>query len=377
MYQNFIPNSVAKNLFGGIAGYLGLEAFPTNSFMTARTEACIQISTEMQKDEWNRLQKQKMSDFERRSAFATWQSQNFGSNSSDQKAQQLLDKANNQAGILWITKMVYGLFSPVSIGIGQAERNTRDKLKGYVNAKAFKGDYAKAVSQYIKDNPWATPVSITGSRSTKGNYLPETRQVYDYIDNNMNMVQKYPAAILAYGPTLSSKDKFYGPALQLEIANGLRERRVPEDFYKAFLVANGNAFYYNAIKPMYEKNRTAPGAYKWKTDSLTKYGQNFNTDWFSSYNDKKSVTNKWAAVQDLKDLMKEDAYKNRPETAIYQQIIDKGIPQLQQAVALVQKGKATYQEVKDWWQAQMDALKQNKGTSIATPGIDAVFYNLG
>ena len=403
MYQNFIPNSVAKNLFDGISGYLGLEAFPTNSFMTARTEAFIQIATEMQKDEWNRLQgtgnptfslssttnwyepnlansirqKQNMSDFDVRTAFARWQSQNFGPKSSDQKAQQLLDKANNQAGMLWITKMVYGLFSPVSIGIGQAERNTRDKLKGYVNAKAFKGDYAKAVDQYIKDNPWATPVSITGSRSTQGNYLPETRQVYDYIDNNMNMVQKYPAAILAYGPTLSSKDKFYGPALQLEIANGLRERLVPEDFYKSFLVANGNAFYYNAVKPMYEKNKTAPGVYKWKTDTLTKYGQNFNTDWLSSYNDKKSATNKWAAVQNLKDLMKEDAYKNRPETAIYQQIIDKGIPQLRQALTLVQQRKATYQEVKDWWQAQMDALKQNKGTSIATPGIDAVFYNLG
>lgn len=386
LYQDLVPNSLVRNLYEGVAGVSGFQNMTTDSYMTAKIEAFTQYATQLQEQEWNKLRKERFSsdsmtdNFLRRTAFAQWQSKTFGTNATPTIMNHMLDEANRHAAVMWLAKLV-GSFSPVSIGFGQADDNIRSQLNGYVTAKVFKGNYMAAVDQFIKDHPYATLQSLYETKSSNGNYMgPENKELYIYVENNMGVVQQYPLAALAFGPNTTKDPNFYEPANQVLLSSNLRYRETPEQFYNSFLVAIGNAWYYNAVKPMYEANRHSSGAYTWKENIMQEYGQNYNPSWYSNYLSAASSTEKVQALDQLKEMLELPQYKNYTVNGvnvadIYRQLIDAYNKDLKPLLDQAAKGEVTYQSVQDWWQENMAAIAAQNPE--AAPGINAVFSSLG
>ena len=397
LYQALVPNSVARNLIGSLGYFTSLGGGPgwsnmvTDSYMTAKIQAFTQYATQLQEQEWNRLEKKKYQgtpqtqDFERRTDFAQWQSKTFGTNANGVIANQMLDEANRHAGIIWAAKLL-GSFSPVSIGVGQADGNIRDQLKNYVTDKKFKGNYMKAVDQFIHDHPYATLQSLYETKSSNGNYMgPENKALYTYLTNNMDTVQKYPLAALAFAPDTSKDPNFYEPANQVLMSSNLRYRLTPNQFYGQFLIASGNAYYYNAIKPAYEANKKSKGIYAWKQNVMQQYGQNLNPTWYTNYTSNPTATNKIQALDQLKTMLTLPQYKNYTVNGVnvgdvYRQIIDYYEKNVSADnpngyLAKAARHQFSYQTIADWWQSTMADIA--KKIPEAAPGINAVLSNLG
>ena len=384
LFGTFVPNSIARNVIEGVRGYASSNAgsdFTLNSYNDCKLEAFTYTATEMQREEWNKLAKTQFSknpeedNRVRRAEFAMWQSKTFGANADSAQQQKFLDQANNRAGLIWAAKLGLGLFSPVALSTGNAEQGLVSKFNNYIKDPKYAGDYNKAVSAFLRDNPYGTLATMYKSKSVRGNTIPETQTAFNYVDKNFDIINQYPYAALAYGPNLSADTKFYYPAYQLELADGLRQRQTPDAFYKSFLIANGNAYYYDAVKPYYEAHKNAPGAYAWKTKQIDNYGNNFNTVWRSNYKLESSIGIHAQALQELNQMMLLPQYKNLPVTKNYEQIMGWVNTILAEAIKQAKSGNVSYQQVQDWWQSKMDAYK--KIYPEATPGIDAVFYNQG
>ena len=384
LFGTFVPNSIARNVIEGVRGYASSNAgsdFTLNSYNNCKLEAFTYTATEMQREEWNKLAKTQFSknpeedNRVRRAEFAMWQSKTFGANADSAQQQKFLDQANNRAGLIWAAKLGLGLFSPVALSTGNAEQGLVGKFNNYIKDPKYAGDYNKAVSAFLRDNPYGTLATMYKSKSVRGNTIPETRTAFNYVDKNFDTINQYPYAALAYGPNLSADTKFYYPAYQLELADGLRQRQTPDAFYKSFLIANGNAYYYDAVKPYYEAHKNAPGAYAWKTKQIDNYGNNFNTVWRSNYKLESSIGIHAQALQELNQMMLLPQYRNLPVTKNYEQIMGWVNTILAEAIKQAKSGNVSYQQVQDWWQSKMDAYKKIYPEAI--PGIDAVFYNQG
>ena len=384
LYQALIPNSVLRNLIVGIRGFASSNNgsdFTQNSYNNAKLEAFTYTVTEMSRTEWNRLSKIKYSNdaiddkFLRSKAFAEWESKTFGAAADSWQQQQFLDAANKKAGLIWAAKLVFGLISPIAISTGAAEQKLRDQFRNYIADKKYKGNFAAAISAYERDHPYATLETISKSKSVSGARIPINQEAGDFMRSNSDTINRYPLAAWAYGPDLSKDPTFSEPTNMAMMASGIRERLTPNDFYKSFLVATGNAYYYGHIKPYYELYKESSGAYAWKKQKMDSYGGTFNKVWRDNYKSEASISTKDQAYTQIKEMVQLPQYKNLPVTALYKELIRQVEQDLKPALIEAQNRSYTFQEVKDAWEQRMDDFR--KKHPEAGPGIDAVFYNLG
>ena len=384
LYQALIPNSILRNLVVGIRGFASSNNgsdFTLNSYNNAKLEAFTYIATEMSRTEWNRLSKIKYSNdatddkFLRSKAFAEWNSKTFGAAANSWQQQQFLDAANKKAGLIWAAKLAFGLISPIAISTGAAEQKLRDQFKNYIADKKYKGNFAAAISAYERDHPYATLETISKSKSVSGARIPINQEAGDFMQSNADTINRYPLAAWAYGPDLSKDPTFSEPTNMAMMASGIRERLTPDDFYKSFLVATGNAYYYGHIKPYYELYKESSGAYAWKQQKMDSYGGTFNKVWYDNYKSQAAVSTKDQAYTQIKEMVQQPQYKNLPVTALYKELIRQVEQDLKPAIIEAKNGSYTFQEVKDAWEQRMDDFR--KKHPEAGPGIDAVFYNQG
>ena len=384
LYQALIPNSILRNLVVGIRGFASSNNgsdFTLNSYNNAKLEAFTYIATEMSRTEWNRLSKIKYSNdatddkFLRSKAFAEWNSKTFGAAANSWQQQQFLDAANKKAGLIWAAKLAVGLISPIAISTGAAEQKLRDQFTNYIADKKYKGNFADAISAYERDHPYATLETISKSKSVSGARIPINQEAGDFMQSNADTINRYPLAAWAYGPDLSKDPTFSEPTNMAMMASGIRERLTPDDFYKSFLVATGNAYYYGHIKPYYELYKESSGAYAWKQQKMDSYGGTFNKVWYDNYKSQAAVSTKDQAYTQIKEMVQQPQYKNLPVTALYKELIRQVEQDLKPAIIEAKNGSYTFQEVKDAWEQRMDDFR--KKHPEAGPGIDAVFYNQG
>jgi len=384
LYQAVIPNSIIRNLAVGVRGFASSDNgsdFTLNSYNNAKLEAFTYTVTEMSRTEWNRLSKIKYSNdatddkFLRSKAFAEWNSKTFGAAADSWQQQKFLDDANNKAGLIWGAKLAFGLISPVAISTGAAEQKLRDQFKNYIADKKYKGNFAAAISAYQRDHPYATLETISKSKSVSGARIPINQEAGDFMRSNADAINRYPLAAWAFGPDLSKDPTFSEPTNMAMMASGIRERLTPDDFYKSFLVATGNAYYYGHIKPYYELYKESSGAYAWKKQKMDSYGGTFNKVWRDNYKSEAALSTKDQAYAQIKEMVQQPQYKNLPVTALYKELIRQVEQDLKPAIIEAQNKSYTFQEVRDAWEQRMDDFR--KKHPKAGPGIDAVFYNLG
>ena len=376
-----MPNSIVR----AVTGYATGAAFHSesqtlnNTYMQAKIEAIKSIVIPASENYWNSLPKS-MSYNDKQQALAIWQANHFGKQGSGPGSTQvLLEQAANRANAMFALKIFSGMFSPVAIGVGQYGGNRfTQMLNKYAKDPKYKGDYLKIVDAALHDNPWMTMATTAKSTSTAG-YIPETKQTFQWMDANTALLQQYPLAALAFGPALDANASYFEPAHQLLVTDGLRQRSTPEEFVNSYLVAAGNNFYYNYIKPTYDAARqnNVPGAYAWEQSWVNYYGKNYNPVWLEKHGSQTSAVNAGQALKQLQDMMAANPELAKSKQGQdYQDLVKNWIPALDSWTAKVGHVKGlTYQDIKDWWTTDLDGYV--KSHPEAKPGVDAVFLNLG
>jgi hypothetical protein len=399
LFQSAVPNSVARNFAEGIVGAFqggygtsgDALSFMDNSYLQAETEALRYTIEQQGRAYWEELQKgtdaktgKPLTGLQKAELFYQWQAQHLNPNTLEgaNSLQTTLDAARQKAGLVWGVKMILGAFSPVSIGIGQADTPMIQKMNKYVTDPKYNGNYMAAIDQFTKDYPWATIDTVYKSKSTTGGYFPETKTMYDWLKNNEQFVQQHPLAALAFAPDLTKDTKYYQPAYTLLLQLGLRQRMTPSDFLNQFLTTSGNSFYYNWIRPQYEQYRTMnkTEAYKWKTAMVNWYGNNYNPTWLSNYNANTSSIRKLQGLFQLGSVLQDPKYGNteigKGLQAVYNSVMGQNQDglyfQLQKAIT---SGKMNSVDAQDEWHTYMDSWI--KSYPILKSGIMSLFYNLG
>ena len=389
VWSTVLPNSVLRNTFALAAGYTASNDSPPgaldNSYMQARLESIRELILERSETEWNSLKG--YSPQERNLRFSVWQSTFIKQlhNGGDDSIQALQTEANRRAGVLWLAKMAAGLISPVSIGIGEAGNQFTQLMNSYVSNPKYHGDYGTAIDAFLKKYPYAQAATLYKT-STKYGYIPETKPISEYIANNPEAVQKYPYAMLAYGPSTTKDTRFYEPAASQLVADGLRQKDTPNEFLNSFFTSAGNQFFYNYIQKGYEDRKAAndPNAYQWYTNMQTSYGKDYNPAWWKSWNTDAGAATKSYAIQQLSEMVNDPAYntpKYKAQTDAYRFILKDVYPLLEQRKNAIQNNYGTLpdgsttntEETKDWWAGVIALLL--KEIPQAAPGIHAIFEN--
>ena len=395
LYQSAIPNSLIRNLIEpiagnvmGAAGVRGTAAnFLDNAYLQAEIESARYLVSSESEKYWNSLQKDKsLSKLARAEKFYAWQAQRWSSNTAEgqRTTQALLDEARRRANLTWLAKIGLGFGSPVSISVGQADAPMIQKLNNYVKDKKYHGNYMKAVDAFTKDNPWANIDTIAKSKSVYGGYYPATKTMFTWLEKNQDLAKEHPLAAMALAPDLTKDTQYYQPANTLLLNLGLRARQSPQDFVDSWLISSGNSFYYNWIKPAYDKMRndnsiSHSDAYKWKNDMMNWYGQNYNNTWLSNYNASQGTTRKVQAIAQFTKIAatmpNDPVIKNLMD--LRDQIMGTGgkLGEYQQFQAAIRSGKTTAVDAQNRWQAWMD--EWIKYDPRLKQGIYTLFYNLG
>ena len=408
-----VPNSFARQIVQGTVGTLmdsqaaprgALDQFGT-TFVQARMEAVRHIVSTESEAEWNRIAKlthdqigaeltnnwdvaafqykEMPDDFFRHKLFFMWQQSHWDlkTTTGQNNYQRVFDLANQRARWAWLAKMSAGLIMPVSMGLGNTDSNVTQDLNNTI--KAAKGDYEKGLDEFLKKHPWAAVDTLYKTTSPSGGYFPESRTFFNWANQNLDLLKNHPAAAMAFAPNDLYKDtRYFGPSQHLELSLGLRQREAPLDFFNAFEVATGNAYYYNWLKPQYEKLKEQgikhSVAYKWLQDQTTQYGTDHNTIWAGVHGAHPSMMRKTAALDDLGNLLSSGKVKG-PNVEMIQSLYDAvvGTPKqmglLGEANAAIKKGMS-YDNARILWQDTMDQLiKQYPQLQQA---IMAIFYHL-
>ena len=402
LFQSAIPNSIIRNLVELPVGYALSSAgiggtplnFIDNAYIQSVLEAMRYQVTSQSKQYYDSLNNfvdqngKKLTPFEKAEALATWQQQHWNQNKADgqNSMANLINSSRQQAGLAWLAKMAAGLFSPVSISTGNSDQAMVTKLNNYVKDKKYKGDYYAAVDAFTKDNPYAIIDTMSKSKSTFGGVYAETRTMDNWLSQNQNFVQQNPLGAMAFAPDMSKDTKYYQPANTLLINLGLRQKESPQDFINQFEITSGNQFFYNWIKPQYEKY-IAEGAkhsdvYKWEQSIIQWYGGNFNPKWMANYNAQGSSIVKLQTMSQIQNIL-----ASNPKLANTQ--VGQGISYLLEVIMgkdgqngfykevqdAIKSGKITSADAKKTWQDWLDGFIKNN--PFMKQAVLSSFYNLG
>ena len=355
LWESAMPNSILRSV-----GQLGAFAAGWNAFgvdtalIQAQQQALASLLTERYKTKFQELLKHESY------SNAIVDLNNYEANQINKnnigEYNSLVQQSRHMAMELWLGKIAITMGSPVSIGVGEYD------TKGRALYRKFQEQYSSGANPYAGDDkfylahPDLVALMIGNTSSTLGNYIPETKPVYEAITNNPEAVQKYPLAAWAYIGGVGSKDTaYYQPAVTAELNAGLRQRNMPTDFMDHLSKAIGNYWYYDLLKPVYEKYKkegvSGSVLYNWEQGLITNYGNSYNPLWLNDFNSHASSNQAIQGWDQLQKMMVDPQYAHSPITAGLEDFKQNYYPMLQDYLAQAAKpySAVTYSEVKTWW----------------------------
>lgn len=173
-------------------------------------------------------------------------------NANPQVRQDFQNKIRNMVRALYIANAITGMISPVSSHVEMQNFGFPAKLNAAITKQ---GSVALGMQQFLLDNPDALPYTVsqsyvpaaTGAQATASGYsLSSSRPAQDWITANQGTLDQYGPAALWLMPQLT--DAQYDPTVYNEqIAQGLRVKDTPDQFFDALYVAAGNNVYYKGL----------------------------------------------------------------------------------------------------------------------------------
>lgn len=231
--------------------------------------------------------------------------------------QAFIDRLRNQTRIIYATRALLGLVTPVSPEV-QPENWGLPAAFSAAIAKA--GSVSKGAQAFLATHPDALPWTVFQSASTTGVTPPASLEAEQWIDGNIGLIQKYPLAAMWFMPQL--KDTAYNPTVYNEqIAQQLRAKFSPlanpeadpnQSFLAQLYLAAGNATYYGyggltgSYQTHAQNQLTLTGAAK--TNEETQWSawlnqfEAQNPVWADLHNSGQSTVRRQQAIQQMQDM---------------------------------------------------------------------------
>lgn len=233
-----------------------------------------------------------------------------------------MDQVHMAAVFMYMVKSALGMASPVALSLQQSFSKD-PQFQKLLNAKKPNGQprytFEEASLKFANEFPNHIYDVVSHSKPEGSNYAETT--------SALNLIQNYPYVVSTYrnaAAYLINRDGTYSPqAYQLELAQGMRSRYSLEGgdsglggYFDALMIANGNDYYYNWLKPMYPDSPGSKGYtnYKELTAKAKQYGLFDNPTWFGNFS---SGGGRWASEAAAVDQMSQMLTDPNVPDAVY------------------------------------------------------------
>lgn len=179
---------------------------------------------------------------------------------SPAQQQEFLDNAAGVARSIVFARGLFGMASPASPGVETAADTLNEEFNGYLRAAGFEDAFTAMVAAHPDIEPLDL-LAVTQSKSdaTYAGEIPTTQAAYDWMVENNDLVEAFPAAVPWMMPRGDAGDPFSYRAYNQQIVKGLRKRKSPEDFVGDLHFAIGANDYFQARKEHEAAMLTAVG----------------------------------------------------------------------------------------------------------------------
>jgi hypothetical protein len=163
-------------------------------------------------------------------------------NANAAQKQAYITRVTDWTRILFFTKAILGFSAPAS---PQYLFDPKD-LSGQLSTLMNELPYDQAITEFIRENPDASPYTVFASSSTGGASLPSTQAAGQFLTQNAGFTQQYPQAAGWLIPKTTGTQPFDAAVYREQIAYGMRDSKLPADFLNNILTAPAAKVYYAA-----------------------------------------------------------------------------------------------------------------------------------
>ena len=241
--------------------------------------------------------------------------------------QRFLDQAKASSMLMLTVKSVLNFFSPMALSLNAQfskvpEFNAIMQQKDPNTGQPY--TFIAAAEKFAKEYP-NNIYDLTAHTQSLYMPYPETTSALQLLENNPGLAEQYPFA----SAFLIPRSGQYSPqAYQLELSMGLRKRQAPADYLSGLLVATGDDYYYNYLKPslmadpnnvqtrtiqnsdgttttIQDLNYTASKELKYAAKI---YGDNSNPIWYEQFSGAAKKNAASQAITEMKQLLNDKAH---------------------------------------------------------------------
>lgn len=163
-----------------------------------------------------------------------------------------IDRVRNHARNVGVLRMIAGFFTPGSSrptytqgtewGFSANRLNIQPELLQLIRTHGYEEGY----NRFVERHPDATPWTVFATETASGAIIPSTTEAWNFYLNNEEVLKQYPNA----GPWLlppNQGDDFDSQAFGEMMAEGLRQRLGPTEYWRAMKFAEASRTYFDSI----------------------------------------------------------------------------------------------------------------------------------
>ena len=162
---------------------------------------------------------------------------------------EYLDRLEDHARIIMITRALVGLVSPASPQIEFAEDELNETFVSYLRNMPP----TEAIDRFLEDHPNASAWTVFGTEKKSGAPLPATEESLRFMAENENWLKTFEYAGPWFLPMPDPGDTSSVEAYFHQMSREMRERKDPGEYYRNLKFAQASGDYF-ASKEAYEKS---------------------------------------------------------------------------------------------------------------------------
>ena len=181
--------------------------------------------------------------------YADYEMSNYFNSYKNQ--QKFMDDAHMAALGLYMSKLVIGFSSPVSVSLNEKFSKSPEFAK-ILKQKSPDGtqiSFATAIAEFSVKHPGNLVDLFSTSQSPYGPF-GETKNFMTWHENAPELLKTNGIPNLA-AYLIDRSGKFYAPAYTAQVGMGLRKADTPQEYMDTVLKSLGNDYYYNYLVPQY------------------------------------------------------------------------------------------------------------------------------
>lgn len=238
--------------------------------------------------------------------------------------QAFMDRVRTQTRIMYVMKALVGAVTPVSPELTNPIYNQfSSEVAGLINKNK---SIAAGLQEFLAKNPDATPFTVWQSSELTGMSVPSSVEAENWINNNYDLITRYPNAGILLMPTTGLSTKYNASVYNEQIAQSLRSKLDPEQwtqngrvpsYIDALYIAAGNSIFYHWLSQYEQQIASLSGSAKYAADqafwgngslgsgTVGRYAQQ-NPVWGNWFNSNTRETDRGLAIQQMRKLLTEN-----------------------------------------------------------------------